>query len=366
MANIEVLDGISIPYEHDKESKKWSGTVEHSWDTKNQYVQAFAEEAERKIRKRAKNHGTIPYPPKLKSLAHSLNHYRQNEQTLSFADFVTSVQTSSAISLKTSRVQSKLVLIFLTYRKERDDSTKDNPIFIENLLVILLKDKSALQFGDDGSPKGTEIIDFEDVMQGAMIDLYEFDNCVEKQQGIDVSFINGSGGTTDYFVDFFDAEDVIKNKESVTNVLKALNDFLETKNLNRTQRERCTSKVIAKIDFNERQKFATKLQELSSVIYSSLRTEKDIDISKSSFEDFVQEYNYKVNEEFKITKTERDTLEFISLDTDVGALKLKKSLFKRKGVKGNIEFNSNNNELTVKTKIKDPQTIEELNKLQND
>ena len=55
-----------------------------------------------------------------------------------------------------------------------------------------------------------------------------------------------------------------------------------------------------------------------------------------------------------------------ALDTEVGELKLKKSLFKGVGRKGNVDFNSNNNELTVKTKIKDPAIIEELKKLQND
>lgn len=364
--NVEVSGGISIPYKQDSKTKKWIGTVGHSWDNTNSFVVAFAKEADQKIRRRSKNHGKVPFPPKPKSLASSFSAHLKSNGNISFADFVKSMQTENSIVLKTSRVQSKVVQIFLMYRKELEDSTEEKPLYTENLLVVLLKDKSALRFNDEGAPQGTEIIDFEDVMQGAIINIEEFNASIANEEDIDVSFINGSGGTTNYFVKFFDAENLIKNKESVTNVLKALNDFLETKKLSRTQRESCTSKVIAKIDFNERQKFATKLQELSSVIYSSLRSEKDIEISKSSFEDFVQEFNYKVNEEFKITKNDRDTLEFISLDTEVGALKLKKSLFRGKGIKGNIEFNDNNNELTIRTKIKDPTTIEELKKLQND
>ena len=326
----------------------------------------FASEAERKIRKRSKSHGKIPFPPKVKSLAQSLNQHIQSANNVSFSDFVKNVQLTNAISLKTSRVQSKVVLIFLKYKKEREDSTEETPVFIENLIVVLLKDKSALQFGDDGIPLGTEIIDFEDVMQGAIIDINEFSSAVKNKNEIDVSFINGSGGTTDYFIDFFDAKDVIKNKESVSNVLSALDDFTLSNNLKRKQRELCESKVKEHIEFNERHNLTTKLQDLSNVIYQALKKDRNLNVTKSSFEDYVQEYNYKVNEEFTVSKNERDKLEFISLQTEVGALKLKKSHFNRKGQTSNVKFNKNNNELTLKTKIQDPLEIDALTKLQDD
>ncbi|HAG31260.1 MULTISPECIES: nucleoid-associated protein [Alteromonas] len=363
---IEVSGGISIPYKQDDETKKWVSTIGHSWDVTNSYVVDFAKEAEQKIRKRSKNHAKISFPPKPKSLASSFHNHLISEGKISFFDFVKSMQTENSIALKTSRVQSKVVQIFLKYKKEREDSTEDNTSYVENLLVVLLKDKSALRFNDDGAPRGTNIIDFEDVMQGAIINIGEFVESISEKKDIDVSFINGSGGTTNYFVDFFDADNLIKNNESVTNVIDALNKFLEHKKLDRTQREECISKVVGRIDYNERQSFATKVHELSAVIYSTLRKEENIEISSSSFEDFIHEYNYKVNEEFKVTKSDRDKLVFISLDTEVGELKLKKSLFKGVGRKGNVDFNSNNNELTVKTKIKDPAIIEELKKLQND
>jgi nucleoid-associated protein YejK len=365
MSNIEVLGGISIPYQQNKKTKKWSGNAGHSWDVDNLFVQAFANEAELKIRKRSKNHGKILFPPKVKSLASSLVNHLSKEKKVNFANFAKTVQIDNSIALKTSRVQTKVVLIFLKYRKERNTSAEEEHSFVENLLVVLLKDKSALRFGDDGVPLGTDIIDFEDVMQGAIIDINEFSSAIENKQDIDVSFINGNGGTTNYFINFFDAEDVIKNKESVTNVLNALIEFSDINNLNRTQKEFCADKVKAHIDFNERNNMPTKLQDVSTVIYNALKINKELKVNRDMFENFIQEYNYKVNEEFTVTKKERDTLEFISLETDVGEFKLKKSLFKSKERRGNISFNKNNNELTVKTKIIDPSTIEELKKLQD-
>jgi len=47
-------------------------------------------------------------------------------------------------------------------------------------------------------------------------------------------------------------------------------------------------------------------------------------------------------------------------------LKLKKSVFSSKGKKGNIIFNDNTEELTIKTKINDKDVIEILKKLQDD
>lgn len=366
MAKIEVLGGISVPYQHDKETKSWTGTAGHSWKVDNSHVQAFAKEADLKIRKRTKNHGKILFPPKLKSLAHSLDKHLKVDNKIDFIKFVEIVQNVNSIALKTSRAKSKLVLIFLKYKIELESSTEDNPNFIENLLVVLLKDKSALRFGDDGSPLGTDIIDFDDVMQAAIIDIAEFSTSIDSKQDIDISFINGSGGTTNYFIEFFDAEDVVKNQESVINVLKALDDFSSTMSLSRTQREFCASKVQAHIEHNERNHFTTKLQDLSHVIYSALKTDKKLDLENDSFGDFVQEYNYKVNEEFNVSKNERDTLEFISMETEVGKLKLKKSLFSTKETVREITFNENTNELTIKTKINDQQVINDLKKIQNE
>tara|TARA_X000001388_G_scaffold346_1_gene541 strand:- start:1823 stop:2923 length:1101 start_codon:yes stop_codon:yes gene_type:complete len=366
MASIEVIAGISVPYKQDEETKKWSGTVGHSWTVDNSYVIEFAKEADRKIRRRSKNHGKITYPPKPRSLADSLQDHLNVTKNIDFNNFVNNVQKTNSIILKTSRVRAQLVLIFLKYRKEHENSTNDSPSFFENLLVVLLKDKSALRFGDDGEPQGTDIIDFDDVMQAAIINIDEFQQSIEKNDDLDVSFINGVGGTTDYFIEFFDAEGVIKNKESVSNVLKALEDFAINKKLSRAQRELCASKVKAKIDFNERNKLATKLQDISSVVYDALKVDPKLEVKRDSFEGFIQEYNYKVNEEFTVSKKERDALEFISLETDVGDLKLKKSFFSSKGKQGNIIFNHNTEELTIKTKIKDKAIVEILKKLQDD
>ncbi|WP_144212911.1 nucleoid-associated protein [Shewanella donghaensis] len=365
MTKIVVLGGISVPYQQDNQTKKWNFSKVYDWNLGNHYVQEFAKEADLKVRRRSKNHGKIGYPPKIKSLASSLEIHLKPKKNIDFKELVETVQKTNSLVLKSSRAQSKLVLIFLKYKKEHEDSTSTTPIFIENLLVMLLKDKSALMFGNDGEPLGTEIIDFDDVMQAALINIDEFTNSISQKEDIDVSFINGVGGTTDYFIDFFDAEDVIKNKESVSNVLTALNDFLLKKKLKRKQRELCEKNVKSHIERNERNKISTKLQDLSGVIYNTLRIDKSLNIKKGSFEDFVQNNDYKVNEEFSVSKKERETLEFITMDTDVGNLKLKKSLFSKKSKVGNIVFNPQNNELTVKTKIDNPDIIAELIKIQN-
>lgn len=364
MSNIEVIGGISIPYVQDINTKKWTGTNGHSWATGNSFVHTFAVEADKKIKKKPKNHGSINYPPKINSLAYLLEKHLFKGNNICFEDFVNSVQTKNGIILKTSRAQSKLVLIFLKYKKQITNNIDDSTIFSENLLIMLLKDKSALKFEDNGSPEGTDIIDFDDVMQAAIINLQSFSSSISRKSNIDVSFINGSGGTTNYFIDFLDAEDVIKNKESVLNVLQALKDFSIKNKLTRAQKEKCDKAIKSLIEKNERNKLATQLEDVSTTIYSCLYTEKNVSLTKSSFIEYIQEYDYKVNHEFNVTKNDRDKLEFISMETDVGSLKLKKSSFKKNGG-DNISFNINSNELTVKTKITDNDIIADLIKLLN-
>ncbi|MCU4674296.1 nucleoid-associated protein [Catenovulum sp. 2E275] len=360
MANITVIAGVSIPYTQDAETKKWNSTTGSSWDVSNSFVKAFAREANRKIKRRSKNHGKIPYPFSSKSLAASLKSYLESDKEFSFTDFVNEMGTSNNLTLTTSRAQSKLVLIFLEYEI---DALETQPI--RNLIVVLLKDKSALQFNDDGTPNGTEIIDFDDLMQAALIDMDEFQTSVSEENDIDISFINGASGTTNYFIEFFDASGVIKNKESVSNLLKALGDFSNKHSLTRKQRELCERNVKSHIEKNESKKAVTKLNDISQVIYQALRYEKDLDIGKDSFEDYIQDYNYKINEEFTVSKKERDTLEFISFETEVGNLKLKKSIIGKQNLSNKIMFNKNDKTLTIKTKINDPDLIEVLSSLQN-
>jgi len=363
MSGIEVLAGISIPYQQNKEDKKWAGTIGHSWDKDSQSVIGFATEADKKIRKKVKNHGKFSYPLKPKTLASELTKHLNIELDLSFDDFVNTIQVNNGISLKTTRVKSKLVLIFLKYKKTAPNFVEELPEYHEYFLVMLLKDKAALKFDDNGSPNGTNIIDFEDVMQAATFSLDDFQESLNNEESPDVSFINGA---TDYFIDFLDAEDVIKNKESVNNLLTALADFGDQLKLTRTEREKCDGKVKAFIDENERKGFTTKLQDISIIMFNALKENKETGIERDSFEDYVREFNYKINDEFTVTKIDRDQLEFISFDTDVGNLKLKKSLIQDVQTGGNIVFNPHTDELTITTKVTDPEIQNQLKQIQHD
>ena len=360
MSNIVVLDGVSVPYIQDTESKKWSSTVGHAWESDNTFVQKFAVEADKKIKNKPKNHGSVIYPPKKNSLVHLLQQHIEPKEKVDFHSFVKNVQKNNNISLETSRSQSKLVLIFLKYKKEITGKTNSDITSVENLLVMLLKDKSALRFEDNGSPEGTDIIDFDDVMQAAVININDLSNSMLSNTNVDVSFINGVGGTTNYFINFFDAENVVKNKDSVSNILQALIDFSAKHKLNRSQRESCDQSIKLLLEKNERNKFVTKIEEVSTVIFSALRKYTDLNIKQNTFVSYVQEYDYKINHEFNVGKNDRDKLEFITMETDVGHLKIKKSLFNN----GDVEFNVNSNELTIKTKITDLDTINDLKMLQ--
>lgn len=84
MSGIEVLAGVSIPYQQDKDSKKWVGTVGHNWQVTSKPVVDFAAEAERKIRKKVKSHGKFSYPLKPKTLPSELEKHLSNETEVPF------------------------------------------------------------------------------------------------------------------------------------------------------------------------------------------------------------------------------------------------------------------------------------------
>ena len=367
---IEVFNGVSIPYSQNSETSKWFSTEQHDWDVNDKYVIEFVNEADRKIRKKVKGHGTIKYPFINKSLAQTLESHRVRDDS-SFYEMVKSIQLNSPLHLSATRAQTKLVLIFLHYKNSLIDTDGNETSNKEYCLVVLLKDKTALQFSDNGTPLSTNIIDFDDVMQAATFNLDKFDNDIALKQNTDISFISG---VTEYFKDFFDAKDVIQNKESVDNVLKAIRDFVDELELSRVQSEKVESVIRARIQENNRKKFSTKLSEVSSAIHNTVKDmdvydeENDnhieLNINANSFEEYVQEHDYKINEEFNVGNSDLETLEFITLDTDVGNLKVKKSLIYNDD-ESSVRYNPESKELTIVTELTDPEIISQITQLVN-
>lgn len=362
MLRIEVLAGASIPYQQDKLTNKWVGTKVNNWKTESKFVVDFAVEADKKIRKRVKSHGKIAYPLNKASLPYELEMHLDEVNPTSFEDFVSKVHRGSGIFLSSTRVQSKLVLIFLKYKKIMKDESNDSLKESEFFLAILLKDKTALKFDDQGAPSATDIIDFEDVMQAATFSVGDFKASLENQESPDISFL---GGVTDYFAEFMNAEDVLKNKESVENLFSALSKFVTDNSLRRKDKENCQDSVKELLDKNSRNKLPTKLEDVSYQIYSSLKKNEELKLEKDSFEEFVREHSFKVNDEFEVTKKDSERLEFISFDTDVGNLKIRRSLI-NSSESDDICFKENTNELIIKTKIYDKDVLKQLKQFRNE
>ncbi len=344
--------GYSITYTQDKNTKKWSHDSGNLWSSSNSTTQ-FAKEAHLKVGNRAKNHAEIPNPFKTNSFADFLNKHLKG--SLDFKAMAEKIATHAGLQLSKSRSYDRLMLTFLNYKCDQYDKSTGSFSATERLLIILLKDKTVLRI-QQNKPSSVEIIDFDDILHAAMIDVNDFKLSLSANSNFDVSFINGS---SKYFIDFLDAEGLIQNTESVNELFSGLDDFLQTHKIKPSEKNKVKSDLSDLLEKHDKEGIATTVEDVSHRVYNSMSPKTAKNFTRSSFEDHIVHGNYKVNETFFGTKSFRDKLDFVPVSSPVGELKIRPSFFAKKSA-GKIDsatFDKQSNNLTIKTQITDSNTI---------
>lgn len=348
--------GYSITYTQDKNTKKWNSDTGNLWSSQNTSADQFAKEAHIKIGNRAKNHAEIPNPYKTKSFAEFLDHHLKGK--LDFKKMSEEIIKNSGLELSKSRSYKRLMLIFLNYSCDRYNKNNGTFTPTERLLVVLLKDKTVLRI-QKNNPDSVEIIDFDDVLHAGMVDINEFKQSSKNKLNFDISFINGS---SDYFINFLDAKGLIHNKESVSEVHVALNDFFKKNQILPSEKNKIRSNLSTMMQKHQKDGVETTIEDVSNRVYDSMSTKTAKNFSRKSFQDYVIQGQYKVNESFYSTQTLVDKLDFVPVSSPVGELKIRPSFFgkKSKGQLNSADFDKKSGNLTIKTQISDHETIQSI------
>lgn len=364
---MKLKDAISVQFTK-KVSRKgkstWQPTVGKSWLPASQTASRFLEEAHNKIASKPKTHGTIQGQMSSVSVESLLKKLLGN--TSNFTTFVTQISTKSVIDeIKKTRSSSRVIMVFLHYTFDYSDNSAVPPKTVtkERLLVVMLTDSSALQFDSQGEPTETTVIDFSDVLQGALIDLDEAKSNISAQMPIDISFVKGRSDVRKYFFGIFDAEDIVTNAESSENALAAIEKLADDKGLNTAKRQklvRAVETLLAKAKKQNNRKVT--VDELDHQIFHYVGQHEQW--NKDEFSKFIANRNIKVNDEFHVSAQKTKDFSMVTIESVFGEFNILKSqLNKPQSNSTDIaSYDSKSKKLTVEITVSNTDAIKTLDR----
>lgn len=363
MASIQVLNAIAVKIVPPKEEQKdWSYTVGAPWPIDQSEVITFTTRVDARFHKSSKTHAQFLKPYPLNSFPAKLSSYVKDEST--FQNFVDEfVSTKLITQAKQSRASNGAVLVFTHYKLEnlREDGTSE--LYFERILVLMLKNTDALRFKDNLQLNPVDIIDLDKFLQGARVDLIRFKAVEDGENKNNLCFIRGSGEVRQYFTSSIGADEIVSNKKSSEQVIKAIESFAKKNSLNRALKERLESKVKELFDSCKRGQ-SISLDKIQIQIDAILPIDK-ADI-KNTFVDFVNENAFEVNEEFEVLASDKKQLEWLDFETPIAKLSVRKHQIGLPNSDKPVIFDKDTHEVTLVQKITDPILIAKLSELANE
>ncbi|HEM7189287.1 TPA: nucleoid-associated protein [Providencia rettgeri] len=364
MSSIRVLNAIAVQISPPEEEnqKDWSYNIGALWPCDQPEVIAFTSKVDAKFHKSSKSHAKFQKPYPVNSFPFKLEGHLNGNYT--FEVFVTDfIQNKLITSAKQSRASNGAILVFTHYQLLNEKEGNNTKVF-ERILILMLKNTDALRFKENLQLNPVDVIDLDKFLQGARVDLMRFMS--EDEDELDknnLCFIRGTGDVRKYFTSSIGADEVISNKTSSEQCIKALELFTHQPDFSRPLREKIESKVQELFNNCKKGESITleKIQiQIDSIIPANLAQ------YKNTFVDFVNENGFEVNEEFEVLPSDKKQLEWIDFETSIAKLSIKKHHVGLPGSQREIIFDSETNQVTLVQTIVDPIVIERLKELTNE
>ncbi|HIC7321077.1 TPA: nucleoid-associated protein, partial [Salmonella enterica] len=244
MASLQVLNAIAVRITPPEgEQKDWSYKLGALWPCDQDEVITFTTKVDARFQRSSKSYAKFQKPYPGSSFPSKLTNFL--EKRTSFEVFVDDfIQKKLIISAKQSRASNGAILVFTHYQLQHEDDEGNIHKDFERLLVLMLKNTDALRFKENLQLNPVDIIDLDKFLQGARVDITRFmSEDDEDDDKNNLCFIRGTGDVRKYFTESIGAEDIISNKTSSEQCIKALEEFSHQKDFGRALREKIESKV---------------------------------------------------------------------------------------------------------------------------
>ncbi len=168
------------------------------------------------------------------------------------------------------------------------------------LLVLMVDKKGVFEFDDNLVPEQLTSIDIDSLRQAAMIDLTLFEASYPENNGESyVGFISGKS-KSEFFKRALGCDPKIDNQRSISEVFRALADFIETLDLSMSEEDAVDQKIQEFVHKKSKDIHDKKItiQDIQEQIDRILPNDHK---GKGKFKDFVNLNEYKVDEVFEPT-----------------------------------------------------------------
>lgn len=197
------------------------------------------------------------------------------------------LESSATAKSATSLADSYVVITHYSTDKDVDDSGR--------LLVVLLDSKSGFNFNEEYEPKSRVIINVDSLKQAAMIDVTLFEEVYPALEGESyLHFIQGNQ-SSNFFKEALECGQSIANKESISAMFNAIDDFSDSLDLSIGERDKIYNKVEKKL-FEYAKSRKSKAVHLSYVQSWIDEILSDDHKGKGKFSEYVSLNGYQVNE----------------------------------------------------------------------
>lgn len=362
---VSIINAIAVqlspPIEDDAESK-WTYKMGSSWPKKNKDTIKFTAHVNSKLQKSSKTHGSFTESIDVKKFSNLFKSHI--DKKIDFKSFINDfLRTKLIIEINSSRVAGGVIATFLHY----EVVTEENNHELQNyLIVLLLRNTDALKFTDTLLPDSIDVINLDQLLQAARIDVTKFTASyppLDDQHENHVCFIRGTGDVRQYFITAMGAGDLVTNQKSSQECITAIEDFVKKFELERSTAEKIETTLRALFEQKRKVRQPVTLNEIQDAIDELIpKNRKD---ARGAFVAFVNDGNYEINEEFEVPKKESDKLEWIELNTAAAKMTIHRHNIGGPDSGKPIIFDQETGEIIVTQKIEDPETLEKLESLVN-
>lgn len=392
VVNAIAYRGVPIRVE---DQRQWELTRGMPWDVESETVIDFVKKANSKINSGMKEYTTFQTLdaatsprefPKLLS-----NYLNANGGSTAFTTFHNNyAQHKLKDNLKNSNLTEGAVIVFVHFQVWSD------PVFIlddegqvqldaageptlaeggqpelqaDKFTLLMVRNTGALQFNDDLQIDSTEVIDLKQFVQGCIVDNQRFiahEASTETTESADnyISLLKGSADIREYFKEAIYAVKGVSNKLSSENLKKAFYDFRDTyEELDRDTVDQMEAKLyeLSQTHKNHSVTLGFIGAALDECVSAELESEHQL---RGKFVEFANQGDYEINDEFQITSNIISDFKFLSLDVEIGLLKLARNeIGSIDDGRRSIVFDPETNELSFKTTLTEQKYIDAISSI---
>lgn len=324
--------GIGFSKKDYKKDQKWLAEAGDPWEANTEVTNKFARRLMARFLARPLERTTfeVTISGQLKAsnyLPQKLEQAAKSQFDDQFFENIASDIENGELSdqLSHSKLKQDFVMVLSCITEVNFDESKDYRETTNYFMVSMLRDSDALRFNKKNQVDEVDVIDFNNLLQCARINLDDFADFVSEQ--VELGHVITSMSTSDevrkYFYQLLGAEFPLRNAESFDNLTMVISDYLEEYLELGANRIQELESDMTEFYLASAEDDTVYLSDIESHLLSKITGEERGE--RSSLVEYINEKEVEINESIIFNKKLRDKITWVNLSLDGENFKIRKS-----------------------------------------